>query len=429
MGVIEQFLARYRKEYDHYSAVARLSQSLLESALASAGIRAMVTSRAKEEGRLEQKIRSRNEDAPYVAVEEIFDKIVDLAGVRVALYFPGDTDRAGKIIEENFDLQAEGMRKFPQGNDERPGKRFSGYSATHYRVTPKKSILDDSSLRYAATRIEIQVASVLMHAWAEVEHDLGYKPPSDPLSEQEQSILDQLNGMVIAGEIALEQLQRAGELRVSAANRRFSNQYDLAAHLLSKLAEKSDGTLGNTGAGRVDDLLELITELDLNTPSKIAPYLLPLHDDLETRPLADQVIDGIIAGDDDRARKYLRIGSRRTTNDVSTSQLGSPGGGGIESKDGTYHLAVGRFLHAWATLEQRAASIYGRRPNAATRTSINRKLEVLKNELETPLYEEMLALQTMRNGLVHGAQTYNATSLESAANLVEAILRALGNAG
>jgi ppGpp synthetase/RelA/SpoT-type nucleotidyltranferase len=34
--------------------------------------------------------------------------------------------------------------------------------------------------------VEIQVASVLMHAWAEVEHDLVYKPvDQEPLSDAE----------------------------------------------------------------------------------------------------------------------------------------------------------------------------------------------------------------------------------------------------
>jgi ppGpp synthetase/RelA/SpoT-type nucleotidyltranferase len=73
-----------------------------------------------------------------------------------------------------------------------------------------------------------------MHAWAEVEHDLVYKPQEGELSGEELSILDELNGLVIAGEIALERLQRSGEARVAAADRRFENHYELAAHLLSR---------------------------------------------------------------------------------------------------------------------------------------------------------------------------------------------------
>ena len=49
-----------------------------------------------------------------------------------------------------------------------------------------------------------------MHAWSEVEHDLIYKPMQGTLSEEELAILDELNGLVLTGEIALERLQAAG---------------------------------------------------------------------------------------------------------------------------------------------------------------------------------------------------------------------------
>lgn len=52
-----------------------------------------------------------------------------------------------------------------------------------------------------------------MHAWSEVEHDLIYKPLQGTLSKEELAILDELNGLVLAGEIALERLQAAGNER------------------------------------------------------------------------------------------------------------------------------------------------------------------------------------------------------------------------
>jgi hypothetical protein len=63
--------------------------------------------------------------------------------------------------------------------------------------------------------VEIQVASVLMHAWSEVEHDLVYKPFTGNLSEGEFSILDEINGLVIAGEIALDRLKILTNARTS----------------------------------------------------------------------------------------------------------------------------------------------------------------------------------------------------------------------
>nr|WP_262502229.1 hypothetical protein [Pseudomonas fragi] len=71
----------------------------LESHLRSAGVRAIVTSRAKNHARLEAKVKQRAEKHNYTAVSSIFDDIVDLAGVRVALYFPGERQEVGRIIE------------------------------------------------------------------------------------------------------------------------------------------------------------------------------------------------------------------------------------------------------------------------------------------------------------------------------------------
>jgi ppGpp synthetase/RelA/SpoT-type nucleotidyltranferase len=83
-------------------------------------------------------------------------------------------------------------------------------------VRLRESTLNDAQKRYVAALVEIQIASVLMHAWAEVEHDLLYKPVQGRLSDDEYAILDELNGLVMTGEIALERLQKAGEARVAA---------------------------------------------------------------------------------------------------------------------------------------------------------------------------------------------------------------------
>src|SRR5262249_30897797 len=143
-------------------------------------------------------------------------------------------------------------KEFPaQSSPPTYSKRFSGYWATHYRVQLRESSLNDAQKRYAEARIEIQVASVLMHAWAEVEHDLVYKPLQGNLSQDEYAILDELNGLVIAGEIALERLQRAGEARVASTGRLFNNHYELATYLLTQASEIIKGPLGDNALGRV----------------------------------------------------------------------------------------------------------------------------------------------------------------------------------
>ena len=92
MDLVSQFIENYKKKIPFYESAGRLAAAQLESILQSAGIRAMVTSRAKNPDRLKAKVTRRNtrRAAPYKNMREIYDDIADLCGVRVSLYFPGD---------------------------------------------------------------------------------------------------------------------------------------------------------------------------------------------------------------------------------------------------------------------------------------------------------------------------------------------------
>ncbi len=242
MTLINQFIEDYKRNLHHYETAGCLAEELLEEALTAAGIRAIVTSRAKNPHRLLTKVISRNESrlVPYQNVSEIYADIADLSGLRVSLYFPGDRAKADRVIRGLFDVSE--IRQFPEPTAYTAfHRRFPGYCATHYRAALNAPLPDrpspmllpntmqtDVPPKYPLTsftpeemipenhkdiRIEIQVASVLMHAWSEVEHDLVYKPTQGPLSEEELAILDELNGLVLTGEIALERLQKAGTSR------------------------------------------------------------------------------------------------------------------------------------------------------------------------------------------------------------------------
>jgi hypothetical protein len=108
---------------------------------------------------------------------------------------------------------------------------------------------------------------------------------------------DELNGMVMAGEIALERLQRAGEVRVAARGRKFANHYELAVHLLRALSELADASTLQNGLGRADLLYDLLAHLELLTPEAVGRYLEPIHADLERRPIAEQIVDQILSED------------------------------------------------------------------------------------------------------------------------------------
>lgn len=100
------------------------------------------------------------------------DKIHDLLGVRVITHFADEVDICARVIEREFDVD------FANSVDKRAlldPDRF-GYLSRHYVVSLSSNRLALTENRgFEGLKFEIQVRSILQHAWAEIEHDLGYK--------------------------------------------------------------------------------------------------------------------------------------------------------------------------------------------------------------------------------------------------------------
>lgn len=398
---VSDFMERYTREYDYYVAAANMVASMLESDLRKTGIRCIITHRAKSHDRLESKCRQRHSVTPYLSVQHIYEDIVDLSGVRVALYFPAERDVVARRISDLFHVTK--TKNFPEPQKAGPyPRRFAGYSASHHHVRLKADALNDRDERYAAARVEIQIASVLMHAWSEVDHDLAYKPFTGALSDDEYAILDQLNGLVLTGEAMLEQLQRAGERRISESERFFSNQYELAAHLLTHPNIDAVGeSISEAGLGNVRALYELLTALQLHTPSKLRSYLESVHGDLEVRPLAEQVIDALLAEDPTR---------------YSTYRAGRAHHYALVDKGTSVDRAVSTFLASWISIEKIERRLTpDRRPIRVGRYLSNSGL------LPKELARDLDMLRNMRNALVHGIETPSADVLTEAAHQLDFI--------
>jgi ppGpp synthetase/RelA/SpoT-type nucleotidyltranferase/TPR repeat protein len=297
MNIIETFLNHYTKEFDFYREASRICAQICETNMEQIGIRAIVTNRAKKIERLRDKLEKRNFHKNYTSFEDINEDIVDFSGVRIALYFPGDLNKVQQFIESNFEIKE--CKLFPESMDNQAlqkgeyKKRFSGYWATHYRVYLKSKDLTGESKKYSQALIEIQIASALMLAWAEVEHDLIYKPFSGDLSYEEYQILDELNGLVLAGEIALERLQKAVRNRVSQAGKEFNNHYELAMFLYNKLGSVTEEEQSEIVLGRVDLLFNWLKSYNFNKPEYLREFLVEIDSDTRNRSIVDQIIDKI----------------------------------------------------------------------------------------------------------------------------------------
>lgn len=387
MELINQFIEDYKSKFNYYDMAARLGAKLLEEALRSSGIRAMVTSRAKNPSRLKVKVeqRSRKRGVSYQTITEIYEDIADLSGVRVSLYFPGDREKADKVINTLFAVRE--TRSFP--NESKPptyNKRFSGYWANHYRVQMREEQLDARQKKYAQVRLEIQVASVLMHAWSEVEHDLIYKPLKGALSEEELSILDELNGLVLSGEIALERLQAAGDKRIQSTTAAFSNQYDLASYLYNYLNSSPPSSDIKVRMGNVELLFRLLNRLKLDSVQELGQILKSLRLQNDRRTVCQQLTDRILSGNSRRYALYLELHPLSENMPEERKQ------------------ALEHFIDLWIALESSLNRLIRRRsPKSrgnAMQAACVKRIKVFSSE-DLEIFSRLLGI---RNYLIHGIE-------------------------
>ena len=270
MHLIDEFMERYEREYDYYCQVSKRAEELCQVWLEKNAIRGIVTSRGKNPKNLREKIISRAQRKGYKNLEDIYTDIVDLAGIRVALYFPNNIMDVDSIFKRHLYINK--IIEFPNQNNDKakriaPGfhRKNKGYVATHYRAYLKPDTLKANERRFSQAHIEIQVASVLMHAWSEVEHDLAYKARAGELSHEEFSILDDINGIVLQGEAALLSLWDAGDERLIRTKNHIHNKYELSAILHQLVDRLPPGDSRELNVDEVELMMEYLETTGTNS--------------------------------------------------------------------------------------------------------------------------------------------------------------------
>jgi hypothetical protein len=118
----------------------------------------------------------------------------------------GEEQKEGEEAKEGEEREEKEHVEVAKGSKYQP--LHLGYRAVHYRVPMKE---DDTCKAYSwleDDRVEVQVVSALTHAWAEVGHDILYKSlAAGRPSLEERRILDALNGLIVSGDLLLEQFQ------------------------------------------------------------------------------------------------------------------------------------------------------------------------------------------------------------------------------
>lgn len=139
---------------------------LVRNFLSDAGIPFLaVTGRTKERASVDGKCAIKNYSDPI-------RQLTDLTGIRVIVYVESDVAKAVAVIRSAFRVDEENSID----KDRLLSVREAGYRSVHLvcDVGEHRERLQEYA-GLAALKFEIQVRTVLQHAWAELEHDKNYK--------------------------------------------------------------------------------------------------------------------------------------------------------------------------------------------------------------------------------------------------------------
>ena len=278
---MSEILLEYDEQREIFESYALSLKSLLNTLVRDAGISVhTLESRVKNRKSLDAKIIKKGK---YKSINDI----TDIIGVRIISHYANDVDRIAKIVEEEFLVDSK------NSIDKRATlepDRF-GYLSLHYIVN-----LNDKRTRlreyvpYKNIKAEIQIRSILQHAWAEIEHDIGYKS-SNGLPNEVRRYFSRLAGLLELADDEFIKIRKSINARheevataikdghgdvlldvVSLAE--FTNQSDIIAEIANELKKEYDISVGkSTDKKELPVMLRLLAHLDITTTKQLNDVL------------------------------------------------------------------------------------------------------------------------------------------------------------
>jgi ppGpp synthetase/RelA/SpoT-type nucleotidyltranferase len=223
----DQIRKRYSELMPKYQNLAINLKQALELFLHNAGISYLsIDHRVKDIDSFIDKISRKKYTNP-------FDQVEDICGLRIVCYYTSDLEKICDIIKKEFNIIESADKEHVLRPDQ------FGYRSYHFIVKTKGSWLNAPNYRGLENlTAEIQVRTVLMHAWAEIEHKLAYKKKID--------IPDQFQRKFAMIAAKLEETdQQFEQLRVDSEEYR--------KYLITN-ADKADGVFDSTLPLNLDNL-------------------------------------------------------------------------------------------------------------------------------------------------------------------------------
>jgi ppGpp synthetase/RelA/SpoT-type nucleotidyltranferase len=165
-SIAGRFIKRFAANREEYERAANQATALIQEILVnSPALIHLVSARCKKTPSLWLKLCEKGYGQPK-------QQITDVVAARVVTYYQDDVPIVLRALDEALEVNP---HKSVNKREELAAIEF-GYTSVHLIVRAKGSW--STSPQYSALRnkwFEIQVRSILEHAWAEIEHEVVYK--------------------------------------------------------------------------------------------------------------------------------------------------------------------------------------------------------------------------------------------------------------
>jgi len=199
---VDSWISQYERVRPIYEELCKRLKTLLETLLSRASIKYhIVEERAKTVESFSEKLHRAGKTYTNPLKE-----ITDLAALRIIVYYEDDVDLVCNLLENEFNVD-------PRSIDKRAvlePDRF-GYLSVHKIVALSRSRakLPEWST-FSELVAEIQVRTVLQHAWAAISHELQYKNEKE-IPVQLRRKLVRLSGLLDLADEQFSELRQKQE--------------------------------------------------------------------------------------------------------------------------------------------------------------------------------------------------------------------------
>lgn len=204
-----------------------------------------------------------------------YGDLTDLLGIRIITYFSNEVDLVAGALTPHLVVDEE------NSVDKRAAleaDRF-GYMSLHFvaKLSSARTVLVEYR-RFSLRRFEIQIRSILQHAWAEIEHDLGYKT-GGALPREFRRRFSRLAGLLEVADDEFERLRGDLERHQAGVNEAIdsgSTQLELDQSTLFAFIKTDEVRYLDEAVTRFFSSAGLSAEPDTSFTARLAEYLLVL---------------------------------------------------------------------------------------------------------------------------------------------------------